>query len=120
VIAMIPDAQSAFDERGDSLRGPQLRTVAVGHRALCQQLDQSCFLFRAQFRRSAGGWLGFQRVRSAGAQRVAPAKHTTRVASDPTADLMQRQLLLQQCDDATTTSLQRFRRTMRSHEGTSL
>ena len=108
VITMILDAQSAFDQRGDSLRGPQLRTVAVGHRALCQQLDQFCFLFLGQFGRSAGGWLGFQRLHSAGAQHVAPAKDATDVASDPAGYLMQRQLLPQQCDCATTTLLQRF------------
>lgn len=120
MIAMIPHSPSAFDQRGDSLRGPQVCTVAVGHRTLCQQLDQFRFLFRAQFGRSAGSWLGFQRFLSAGLQCVAPAEDTARVASDPTGDLMQRQILLQQCDDATSSSLQRFRRTMRSHEGTSL
>jgi hypothetical protein len=119
VIAMVLDAQSAFNQRGDSLRSPQLRTVAVGHCALCQQLEQFCFLPRAQFGRSAGGWLGFQRFYSTGTQGVAPAKDATGVAPDPAGYLMQRQLLPQQCDDAVTTLRQRFRRTMRSHRGTS-
>jgi len=119
VIPMILDAQSAFDQRGDSLRGPQLRAVAVGHRALCQQLEQFCSLFRAQFGRSARGWLGFQRLHSTGAQRVAPAKDATGVASDPAGYFMQRQLLPQQCDYAMTTLLQSFWRTVRSHRGTS-
>ena len=120
VIAMIPHPQSAFDHRGDSLRGPQLRPVAVGHGALCQELYQFFFLFRGQFGRSARGWLGFQPVRSAGVQCVAPPKDTARVAPDPTCDLMKRQLLLQQGDGPTTTLLQRFWRTLRSHRGTSL
>ena len=119
VIAMIAHPQSAFDQRGDPLRGPQLRPVAVRHCALCQELHQFCFLFRAQFGRSARGRLGFEGLRSTGAQCVAPTKNATGVASDPTGDLMQRQVLLQQCHCTTVSLLKRFWRTVRSHRGTS-
>jgi hypothetical protein len=120
VITMIPYPQPAFDQGSNSLGGPQFRPVAVGHGTLRQELDQLCFLFFGQSRWSSGGWLGFQRVRSTRVQRVAPAKHRAGVASNPTGDLMEREFLLQQSDDATTTLLQRFRSTLRSHMGTSI
>jgi len=118
MIAMILHPQPPFDQRGDPLGGPQLRTVAVRQGPLRQETDQARLLLRRQSRGTAWSRLGLQRRGPAAAQRVAPTKHTAGVTSKPAGNLMQGELLPEQRNYAAPPLLQRLRRTRWSHRGT--
>jgi len=46
MIAMISHSQLMFDQIGNSLSGPQLCPVSMGHRPLDEETDKLFFLFR--------------------------------------------------------------------------
>ena len=118
MIAMILDPQAVFDQRGDPLRGPQLRSVALRHSPFGQQTNEAYFLLRCQPGWSARRRLSLERIRPTGSQRVSPPKHTAGVATNAAADLMQGQFLPEESNDLSTTIFQRSRRTTRSHGDT--
>ena len=118
MIAMILDPQTVFDQRGDPLRGPQLRPVALRHGPFGQQTNEARFLLRSQPGGAARRRLGLERIRPAGSQRVPPPKHTAGVTTHSAADLMQGQFPLEESNDLSTTLFQRSRRTTGPHENT--
>ena len=79
MIAMVSDSQLAFDQIGNSLGGPQLCPISVGHGPLGQETNESSFLFQGQSRRAARCWLGFQRILPTGLQGIAPTHHAARM-----------------------------------------
>ncbi len=48
VIAMVSHSQSAFNQIGNPLRGPQLRPVSMRHGPFGQETNESLFLLRSQ------------------------------------------------------------------------
>jgi hypothetical protein len=118
VIAVIFHSQSAFDQIGNSLSGPQLCSVSMGHGSLGQETNKLFFLFQGQ----SGGppWrrLGFQCLLSAGLQGIAPPHNAARMATYASGNLMKRQLQLQERNHTTSTLFQQFRRSFRSHRDT--
>lgn len=95
VIAMVDHAEVAFDDGRDPLRGPQVRPVAVGERALGEESDQADLLSRGQPRGTPRTRLGLQRVRAAASPRVAPAQHAARMTPEASPDLVQGQAVFQ-------------------------
>jgi hypothetical protein len=118
VIPMVSDSQLAFDQIGNSLGGPQLCPISVGHGPLGQETNESFFLFQGQSRRPARCWLGFQRILPTGLQGIAPTHNTARMATYASSNLMEGELLLQERNHTTSTFLQQFRRPVRSHRDT--
>ena len=118
MIAMVFHSQSTFDQIGNSLGGPQLCPVSVGHGPLGQETNKLFFLFRGQ-----SGWptwrrLGFQRLLPTGLQGIAPTHNAARMATYASGNLMKGELLLQERNHTTSTFFQQFRRPLRSHRDT--
>jgi hypothetical protein len=118
MIAMVSDSQLAFDQIGNSLCGPQLCPISVGHGPLAHETNESFFLFQGQSRRPARGRLGFQRILPTGSQGIAPTHNAAGMATDASANLMKGELLLQERSHTTSTFFQQFRRPVRSHRDT--
>jgi len=89
VIVMISHAQSTFDQIGNSLGGPQLCSVSVGHGPLDQETNKLFLLFRGQSRRPPRCRLGFQCLLPTGLQGIAPTHHATGMATDASGNLME-------------------------------
>jgi len=118
MIAMISDFQVEFNQIGNSLSGPQLRSVPMRHRPLDQEMNKLLFLFQRQSGRPSGGRFGFQCFLPAGLQGITPSHYTTRMATDTSGDLMERQILFQKPNHVTPTLFQQFGRPLRSHRDT--
>jgi hypothetical protein len=118
VIAMVSYSQSTFNQIGNSLRGPQLCLVSMGHGPLDQETNELFFLSRGQTGGPARCGLGFQCLLPTGLQRIAPTHHAARVAPYASGNLMKGKLLLQECSHTTPTLFQQFRRPMRTHGDT--
>jgi hypothetical protein len=118
VIAMVSRSQSTFDQIGNSLGGPQLCPVSVGHGPLHQETNESFFLFRGQSRWPARCRLGFECLLPTGLQGIAPTHNAARMATYASGNLMKGKLLLQERSRTTPTLFQQFRRPMRSHGDT--
>ena len=120
MIAMVDDPHMAPDQFGDSQRRPELRAVAVCHRPLEKQTNQSFLLPWRQPTRSARRGLGLERIGASFSHGIAPSHHAAGVATDPASNFMQRQVLLDERDGPSATLLQRLGRAVRSHGDTSL
>jgi hypothetical protein len=118
VIAMVSHSQSAFNQIGNSLGGPQLCPVSVGHGSLDQETNKLFLLFRGQSRGPTRCWLGFQCLWPTGLQGIAPTHNTTCMASHASGNLMEGKLLLQERSHTAPTLIQQFRRSFRSHGDT--
>jgi hypothetical protein len=118
VIAMVFYPQTTFDQIGDPLCGPQLRSVSVCRGSLHQETNESIFLFRGQPGRPTRCGLGLQGILPAGSQRISPTKHTASVATDASGNFMEGEFQLEECDRPASTIFQRFWRTLRSHGDT--
>ena len=119
MIAMVHDPHMTPDQLGDSQRGPKLRAVALGHRALAQQSDQPFLLSRRQSARTPRRGLGAKRAGATALQRVAPAHDTAGVAPHPARDFMQGKTLLQQRHRSPPPLFERLWRAVWSHGDTS-
>jgi len=120
VIAMVFHSQSTFDQIGNSLGGPQLCPVSVGHGPLGQETNESFLLFQGQSGWPARCRLGFKRILPTGLQGIAPTHNATRMATYASGNLMKGKLLLQKGSHTTSTFLQQFWRPLRSHGDTPL
>ncbi len=120
MIAMVSDSQLAFDQIGNSLGGPQLSSVSMGHSPLTQETNESFLLFQGQSRWPARCWLGFQRILPTGSQGIAPTHNAAGMATDASGNFMEGELLLQERSHTTSTFFQQFRRSLRSHGDTPL
>ena len=118
MIAMVFHSQSAFDKIGNSLGGPQLCPVSVGHSPLGQEPNELFLLFQGQSRWSPWCRLGFQRALPTGAQGIAPTHNAARMATYAPSNLMKRELLLQERSHTASTFFQQFRRSVRTHRDT--
>jgi hypothetical protein len=118
MIAMVFHPQSAFDQVGNPLRGPQLRPVSMCHGPFSQEMNESRFLFQCQSGWPACRRLGLQGIRPTGSQSIAPTENTTRVATHTSGDLMKGQFLFEERNHTTPTLFKRSRRTFRSHGDT--
>ena len=118
MIVMISYSQSTLDQIGNSLGGPQLCSVPMGHGPLDQETNKLFLLFRGQSRRPAWGRLGFQCLLPTGHQGIAPTHNATCVATDASGNLMKGKILLQECSYTAPTLFQQFRRSLRSHGDT--
>jgi len=118
VIAMVSHSQSTFDQIGNSLRGPQLCPVSVGHGPPDQETNELFFLFRGQSGWPARCGLGFQCLLPTGLQGIAPTHNAARVASYASGNFMKGKLLLQERSHTPPTLFQQFRRPLRSHGDT--
>jgi hypothetical protein len=118
MIAMISHSQLTFDQSGNSLSGPQLGSVSMGHRPLGQETNNLPSLFQSQSGRPSWRWLGFKCLLSTGLEGIAPPHNATCMATDAPANLMKRQLQLQEPNHTAPTLFQQFRRTFRSHQDT--
>jgi len=118
VIAVISHSQVTFDQIGNSLSGPQLCPISMGHGSLGQEANKLLFLFQGQ----SGGppWcrLGFQCFLPAGSQGIPPPHNTTRMTTYASSNLMKRQFLLQEGKHTPSTLFQQFWRPFRSHRDT--
>jgi hypothetical protein len=118
MIAMVSDPQLAFDQIGNSLGGPQLCPISVGHGPLGQETNESFLLFQGQPGGPARCRLGFQRILPAAMQGIAPTHNTARMATYASSNLTEGELLLQERSHTTPTFFQQFRRPVRSHKDT--
>ena len=118
MIAMVSDSQSASDQIGNSLGGPQLGPVSVCHGPLGQETNESLFLFRGQSGWPAGCRLGFQCLLSTGLQGITPTHNAARMATYASGNFVKGKLLLQERSHTTSTFFQQFRRPLRSHGDT--
>jgi hypothetical protein len=118
VIAVVSHSQVTFDQIGNSLGGPQLCPVSVGHGSLDQETDKALFLLRVQSGWPARCGLGFQCLLSTGLQGIAPTHNAARMATYSPGNLMKGELLLQERSHATSTFLQQSWRPLRSHRDT--
>jgi hypothetical protein len=118
MIAMVSHSQSTLDQIGNSLRGPQLGPVSVCHGPLGQETNESLFLLRGQSGRPAGCRLGFQCLLPTGLQGIAPTHNAARMATYTSGNLMQGEFLFQERNHTTSTLLQQFWRSLRSHGDT--
>jgi hypothetical protein len=118
VIAMVSHSQVTFDQIGNSLRGPQLCPVSVGHSSLDQKTNKVLFLFRGQSGWPAWCRLGFQCLLPTGLQGITPTHNAARVATYASGNFMKGELLLQERNHTTSTFFQQFRRPLRSHRDT--
>jgi len=118
VIVMISHSQSTFDQIGNSLSGPQLCSVPVGHRPLDQETNKPFFLFQGQSRGPARRRLGFQCLLPTGLQGIAPTHNATCMATDASGNLMKGEFLLQEQSHTSSTLFQQFWRPFRSHRDT--
>ena len=118
MIAMVSHSQSTFDQIGNSLGGPQLCPVSVGHGPLGQETNEPFFLFRGQSRWPARCRLGFQCILPTGLQGIAPTHNAAGMATYASGNLMKGKLLLQERSHTTSTFFQQFRRPLRSHGDT--
>jgi hypothetical protein len=118
VIAMVSYSQSTFNDVGNSLGGPQLCPVSVGHGPLGQEMNETFSLFQGQSGWPARYRLCFQCILSAGLQGVAPTHNAAGMATDASGNLMKGELLIQERSHTTSTFFQQFRRPVRSHRDT--
>jgi len=118
VIAMVSHSQSTFDQIANSLGGPQLRPVSVGHGPLDQETNEPVLLFQGESGWPARCRLGFQCLLPTGLQGIAPTHNAARMATYASDNLMEGKLLLQQRSHTTSTFFQQFRRPLRSHGDT--
>lgn len=118
MIAMVSDSQLAFDQIGNSLGGPQLCPVSVGHGSLGQQAGKSFFLFQGQSGRPARCWFGLQGILPTGVQGITPSQDAAGMATYASSNLLKGELLLQERSRTTSTFFQQFRRPVRSHRDT--
>jgi hypothetical protein len=118
MIAMVSHSQSTFDEIGNSLGGPQLCPVSVGHGSLGQEPNELSLLFQGQSGWPAWCRLRFQCVLPSGVQGIAPTHNAARMATYAPSNLMKRELLLQERSHTTSTFFQQFRRPARPHRDT--
>lgn len=120
MIAMVSHCQSTFDEIGNSLGGPQLCPVSVGHGPLGQEPNELFLLFGGQSRWPTWCGLRFQCVLPPGAQGIAPPHNAARMATYAPSNLMKRKVLLQERTHTTSTFFQQFRGPVRPHRDTSV
>jgi hypothetical protein len=120
VIAMVSYPQSPFNDIGNSLGGPQLCPVSVGHGSLGQQINESVPLFQGQSGWPAWYRLCFQRILPTGSQGIAPTHNAAGMATDASGNFMEGELLLQERSHTTSTFFQQLRRSFRSHGDTPL
>lgn len=118
MIAMVSHPQSTFDQIGNSLGGPQLCPISVGHSPLDQETNELFSLFRGQSGWPAWDRLRFQCILSTGLQGIAPTHNTARMAPYTSGNLMKGELLLQERSHTVSTFLQQFRGPVRSHRDT--
>jgi hypothetical protein len=118
VIAMVSHSQVTFDQIGNSLRGPQLCPVSVGHSSLDQKTNKVLFLFRGQSGWPAWCRLGFQCLLPTGLQGITPTHNAARVATYASGNFMKGELLLQERNHTMSTFFQQFRRPLRPHRDT--
>ncbi len=119
MIMMVFHFQLAFDKIGDPLGRPQFCPVPMRQGAFAQQANEAFFLLRAQARRSARCWFGFQRIFPAFLNCIAPTKDAARVTAHTPGDLVKGQVLFKECKYTPPSIFQRLWRTMRSHGDTS-
>lgn len=118
MIAMVSHTQSTFDQIGNSLGGPQLCPVSVGHGPLGQETNESFLLFQGQSGWSAWCRLSFQCILPTGLQGIAPTHNAAGMTPDSSGNLMKGELPLQELSHTTSTFFQQFRRPLRSHRDT--
>jgi len=118
MIPMVSDLQVTFNQIGNSLSGPQLRSVSLRHRPLDQKMDKLLFLFQGQSGGPSRRRFGIQCFFTTGLQGIAPPHHATRMATDASGNLMERQILFQEPNHTTPTLFKQFRRPFRSHRDT--
>ena len=118
MIAMVFHSQPTFDKIGNSLGGPQLCSVSVGHGPLGQEANKLFLLFQGQTGWPPGGRLCFQRVLPTGAQSIAPTHNAAGMATDATGNFMEGEFLLQERSHTTPALFQQFRRSFGSHGDT--
>src|SRR5512139_674729 len=118
MIPMVSDSQLTFDQIGNSLSGPQLCSVSMSHRPLGQEMNKLPFLFQSQSRRSPWCRLGIQCLLPTGLQGIPPPHNATRMATDASSNLVERQLLLQERNHTSPTLFQQFGRPFGSHRDT--
>ncbi len=118
MIPMVSDLQMTFNQLGNSLSGPQLRSVSMRHRPLGQKMNKLLLLFEGQPRGPSRRRFGIQCLFPTGLQGITPPHHATRMATDASGDLLERQILLQELNHATPTLFKQFRRLFRSHRDT--
>ena len=73
MVAMVPHLEPDSDHIGNTLRGPKVRAISVGHRPLEEIAQETVFLSIRQFRWAAGCRSGTQRLPSSSAIRIAPS-----------------------------------------------
>jgi hypothetical protein len=89
VIPVVPHAEFALDQGGNSLRRPEIRSVAESQRALRKQLHDKASLLRRQFRWSPRSRFGAKRRLASGSQSVSPPQNAAGVTPDAPSNLMQ-------------------------------
>lgn len=95
MVAMIFDAESPFDQGGDSLSRPQFGPIAMGHGPLRKKDHQLFLLLHRKTGQAARGGLGLQCSTTAVEPCISPSEHTAGVASNTARNLMQREILSQ-------------------------
>lgn len=116
VIAVIADAEALADQLRDAGGGPNFGPIAVGHRALQQQLDQALPLADAQLERTARREPHAQRQAPALVARITPSHHRDRCTAQQAADLVERPAFIQEPQRAMPSCLENRRPTLRSHD----
>lgn len=89
MIPVVGHAEALFDQVGDALRGPQVRGVAVLHRALQEHRGQSRPLLLREFARAARSALDFKDTFALHRALIAPTKHRTGIAADEAGGFVQ-------------------------------
>jgi hypothetical protein len=117
MIAMILHSQLVFDQRRNALGRLQLSPIPMCHGTFAQEADKALFLSRGKLRRSARHWLGFQGIVTALLQRIAPSKDVACMTPNAAGNLMEGQVLLEECYDTLPTFFKHICRTLRSRHG---
>ena len=85
-----------LDQAADAPGRPQLGAETIGYRTLQEQLDNLLTRSPRQCRWSTGREPHLQRVHPAALSGIAPTHHRTRRRPQHTADLIEREALIQQ------------------------
>ena len=115
MIAMVPNPQFLLDEIRYPLGSPQLRSIAVRHRSLRQQLYESNSLRTSQSARSPRRRFRFETGCAICSPHLAPSKHAAGVASNSPRNLMQRKVSPKETGSVTPALFEKLRGTTRSH-----
>ena len=117
MIPRVTNPEFMFDQIGDVLGRPEVRTIPVRHRPFQQKSFPFGPLARCQLRRASGDGLRSDTGWSVTTHRVAPAHDGAGVAPHHLRHLGQGSVFPQKPDRTNSANLQLFRRTMRSHNG---